>query len=197
MITAAKRCIRYLAGTKQFGPRYHKRWISQIVVDTSTPWSISTPIKAYTDADWAGQQDTRKSTGGLILQFNGSAVSWSSKTLRTIALSSQDAEYMALSDGSREVVYVRNVLTTLGFNLSSTDLFGDNNGSLAVAKNPAAHQKTKHIQVRYHYIRQLTEDKTIDLKRVDTQDQLADVMTKSLSAQQHQTLTRLIAAQFD
>ena len=64
------------------------------------------PIHAYTDADWAGQVDTRKSTAGYVLLFNGTGVSWSSKTLKTIALSSQDAEYMALSDGSREVIFV-------------------------------------------------------------------------------------------
>ena len=124
-------------------------------MEISSSWSPNDPIKTYTDADWAGQVDTSKSTAGMVMLFNGTAISWYSKTLKVIALSSQDAEYMALSDGSREIIFIRQLLNELGMELKSpTEIYGDNNGSLAVSNNPAAHQKTKHIRIRYHFIRQ-------------------------------------------
>ena len=190
MVAAAKRCARYLKGTPDFGLHYWKSWHSNSTVEIS----VYNPIHAYTDADWAGQVDTRKSTAGYVLLFNGTGVSWSSKTLKTIALSSQDAEYMALSDGSREVIFVRNVLSMTGFVMSEpTSLHGDNNGSLAVSRNPAAHQKTKHIAVRYHFIRQTIEDGRIQVVKVCTTEQLADVLTKALATLQHKWLSDQIS----
>ena len=189
MVAAAKRCARYLKSTRDFGLIYWKTWAKSHV---ERPLNA---LAAYTDADWAGQQDTRKSTAGCVMLFNGTAVSWYSKTLRTVALSSQDAEYMALSDGSREVVFLRNMLIEMQFDVDTTTVWGDNNGSLTVARNPANHQKTKHIAVRYHYIRQLIEDGEITVDKIDTTEQLADVMTKSLPQAQHKYLSEQIAGQ--
>ena len=132
----------------------------------------------------------------MVLLFNGTAISWYSKTLKVIALSSQDAEYMALSDGSREIIFVRNVLTLMGFELAATGLHGDNNGSIAVARNPMAHQKTKHIAVRYHFVRQQVSEGTIKIVKVPTTDQLADVLTKALSTTQHRILVSRILGNF-
>ena len=99
---------------------------------------------------------------------------------------------MALSDGSREVIFVRQLLDKLiGFNMGPSELIGDNNGSLAVANNPANHQKTKHIQVRYHFVRQQIEDKVIVTIKAPTDLQLADVMTKALVSDSHWKLINL------
>ena len=97
-------------------------------MEISSSWSPNDPIKTYTDADWAGQVDTSKSTARMVMLFNGTAISWYSKTLKVIALSSQDAEYMALSDGSREIIFIRQLLNSLGMKLKSpTEMYGDNN----------------------------------------------------------------------
>jgi hypothetical protein len=193
MVAAAKRVLRYLKGTSTIGLRFHRIWRSDRIVEASVKWSPNAPIKGFTDADWAGQVDTRKSTEGLILLFNGTAISWWYRTIRTVALSSQDAEYMGLSDGSREVIFIRQMLHLMNFKLDATELLGDNNGSLAISNNPAAHQKTKHIQVRYHFIRQKIEDKEIKTVKVSTELQLADIMTKALCWVIHKRLTLLAA----
>ena len=112
--------------------------------------------------------------------------------IRTVALSSQDAEYMALSDASREVIFLRQVLACIGFEIEPTALFGDNNGSIALAQNPCDHQKSKHMQVRYHFIRQKVTEKVLSIRKVDTLRQLADLCTKALTANQHWELTRWV-----
>ena len=113
--------------------------------------------------------------------------------MKTIALSSQDAECMALSDGSREILFIRQLLETLGFTLENTptELLGDNAGSLCVANNPAAHQKTKHIRIRFHFIRQGIKLGWIKTVKAPTDLQLADVLTKALAQDQHWILIDL------
>ena len=119
-------------------------------------------------------------------------MSWYSKTLKVITLSSQDAEYMALSDGSREIIFIKQLLSSLGMTLKSpTEIYGDNNGSLAVPNSPAAHQKTKHIRIRYHFIRQEIKNGEIKTVKVPTTIQLADVLTKALHQEQHWILINI------
>jgi hypothetical protein len=108
---------------------------------------------AFSDADWAGQLDDCKSTSGMVLMFNGTAITWWSRVIHLVACSSQDAEFMALSDACHEVVFIQNLLNSIGFHVGKTDLFGDNKGSFCLAKDPADHQKSKHIAVRYFFIR--------------------------------------------
>ena len=193
MVSTAKRAVRYLIGSKHFGLKYYRKWRSDRILSISSNWGPTDPVKCYTDADWAGQVDDSKSTEAMALLFNGTIIAWHSKTLKIVALSSQDAEYMALSDGSREIIFVRQLLSTLGFNLidAPTELYGDNNGSLAISNNPAAHQKTKHIRIRYHFIRQGIEMKEIKTVKAPTDLQLADVLTKPLDQNQHWLLINL------
>ena len=154
---------------------------------------FESPISAFSDSAWADRLDDRKSTAGMVLLFNGTAIMWWSKVLRTVACSSQDAEFMALSDASREVIFIRNLLKGIGYKLEGpTPLFGDNNGSLALANNPCDHQKSKHIEVRYFFVRQKVEEGRISVVRVSTQDQLADILTKALPQPQHEKLSLII-----
>ena len=121
----------------------------------------------------------------MILLFNGTAISWWSRTIKTVACSTQDAEYMALSDTARETMFCRNLLCLLGFELSTTPVYGDNNGSLALAANPGGeHQRSKHIDARYHYIRQQIEEKFIAVLKIGTEFQLADFTTKAMAPPQ-------------
>jgi hypothetical protein len=194
MVQAAKRALRYIKGSTKFGLVYRRFWRPDQLAGIFTRWSLDTPITGTVDADWAGQQDTRRSTAGFILLFNAAAIHWWSRTLKVIALSSQDAEYMALSDSSREIIFIRQLLESIGFRVQGpTGLYSDNNGALALANKPCDHQKSKHIQVRFHFVRQQVDEKVIEALRVDTELQLADVMTKALSAVRHWMLCRRAA----
>jgi hypothetical protein len=194
MIKAAKRALRYVRGSTRFGLLYRRNWRVEHLAGVFTKWCRDTMIAGTVDADWAGQQDTRRSTAGFLLLFNGAVIHWWSRTLRVIALSSQDAEYMALSDSSREVIFIRQLLTAFGFGVrGSTELYSDNNGALALANRPGDHQRSKHIQVRYHFVRQQVEDEVITVLKVSTELQLADVMTKALSADRHWMLVKRAA----
>ena len=183
MVKAAKRVLRYVISTPKLGLKYHGTHRSIL----SGLWRCTNdnPIVSFSDADFAGELDGRKSTEGALIMFNGTAISWWSRTLKTVACSTQDAEYMALSDTARETIFCRNLLCLLGFELSTTPLYGDNNGSLALAANPGGeHQRSKHIDVRYHYVRQQIEEKFIAALKIGTKYQLADFTTKSMALTQ-------------
>ena len=125
----------------------------------------------------------------MVMLFNGTAIMWWSKIIRTVACSSQDAEFMSLSDACREVCFIQNLLNSIGYKVDKTKLFGDNKGSLCLAKNPQDHQKSKHIEVRYFFIRQKVEEGRVQVHYVNTVEQLADLLTKALPAPQHMKLT--------
>ena len=187
MVKAAKRVLRYVINTPKLGLMYHANHRSIL----SGMWmsTDNNPIVSFSDADFAGEVDTRRSTEGMILLFNGTGISWWSRTIKTVACSTQDAEYMALSDTARETMFCRHLLVLLGFQLSTTPVYGDNNGSLALAANPGGeHQRSKHIDVRYHYVRQVQEEKEVATLKVGTAWQLADFLTKALGFIQHQFL---------
>jgi hypothetical protein len=104
---------------------------------------------------------------------------------------------MALSDSSRELIFIRQLLESLGFKVTGpSDVYSDNNGALALANKPCEHQKSKHIQVRFHFVRQTIEDQVIATQKVSTEDQLADVLTKALSAIRHWMLCRRAAGMY-
>ena len=147
------------------------------------------PVGSFSDASFADDIDKRRSTAGILVLFNGTAIMWTSKTLKTIALSSQDAELMALSDCSREILFLQNLLDSVGYSVPKVTLHGDNVGSLFVAENPGDHHKTKHIEVRYFFVRQKVEEGKVILKYVPTTEQLADFLTKALPREPHQRLT--------
>ena len=187
MVKTAKRCLRYLAGTMKVGLMYHHTHMS--VSGGLFYTRTGDEVTCFSDADWAGQLDDRKSTSGMALLFNGTAIMWCSRTIRLVACSSQDAEFMALSDASREIVFIQNLLCSIGLKLNKTSLYGDNKGSLCLAKDPQNHQKSKHISVRYFFVRQKYEEGRLDVQYVKTTDQLADLFTKQLPQAQHETLT--------
>ena len=192
MVTAGKRVLRYLRGTMDLQLLYHaKPFFGGISKSVNFP--DDTPVWAYSDAAWADQHD-RKSTGGMFLFFNGSAIMWWCRTLQTVALSSQDSEFMTLSDSSRELVFLQNLLCSVGYLTKdvSAQLFGDNRGSITLANTPGDHQKSKHLDVRYFYVRQKIDDGRLEVKWVPTTHQLADLLTKALPDKQHKLLTFVV-----
>ena len=145
-------------------------------------------FRAYCDADWAGNQISRRSVTGYIIKLAGGPVSWVSRKQKTVALSSTEAEYMCLSDTSRQLVWIRSLFGELGFNIQSIQLGVDNQGAIFLAQNPTQEHRSKHIDICYHYVRECIEDKKVELVYIPTNEQLADILTKILSFDKFQKL---------
>ncbi|KAE8970139.1 hypothetical protein PR001_g27295, partial [Phytophthora rubi] len=160
---AGIKVVRYLLKTKDVG----------IVYDGL----LGTQLEPYSDADWAGNRDDRCSVSGMLLML------WRSTFQKTVALSSTEAEYMALSDCVKECVWMRRLLKDIGAEqVGATVIYEDNQGAMALAKNVDYEARTKHIDIRYHFIREKVVSNEVELEYVDTKNQLADFMTKGLSS---------------
>src|SRR5258708_36996647 len=134
---AAKRVLRYLKGTRGW----------RLILGGSPP-----QIAAYTDADWGSNRDDRRSIGAYIVRIGCGAVSWKSKKQTCVALSSTEAEYMALCRASKESVWMVDFLNNLGVSLQGPMVVNaDNQGGIALAKNPVFHDCSKHIDIQYHF----------------------------------------------
>uniref|UniRef100_H3HA27 Integrase catalytic domain-containing protein n=1 Tax=Phytophthora ramorum TaxID=164328 RepID=H3HA27_PHYRM len=173
---ALKRVLRYLQATPTHGLEFSRE--------------DSVSMCGYSDADWAGDVESRRSTSGYAFMMNGGCISWRSKKQRTVALSSTEAEYMALSEATQEAVWLKVFLCELGEMASdeAVKIYEDNQGSIALAKNPQFHKRTKHIDIRYHFVREKVEDGQVVLQYVSTTDMLADIMTKAIAAVQFSVL---------
>lgn len=135
-------------------------------------------LEGYTDADLAGDIDSKKSTSGYLTTFTGGAVSWQSKLQKCVALSTTEAEYIAATEACKEMLWMKNLLLQLGIDQESYVLKCDNQSAIHLAKNSTFHSRTKHIDTRYHWIREVLEEKQIHLDKVHTDDNWSDMMTK-------------------
>ncbi|KAG2758651.1 hypothetical protein Pcac1_g29243 [Phytophthora cactorum] len=180
---ALKRVFRYIQGTKTHGIEFQG--------------SCEDGLQGYSDADWAGDIESRRSTSGYAFMMNGGCISWRSKKQRTVALSSTEAEYMALSEATQEAAWLKVFLCELGemANDEAVKIYEDNQGSIALAKNPEFHKRTKHIDIRYHFVREKVEDGQVVLQYVSTTDMLADIMTKPIPATQFGVLRNKLGIQ--
>ena len=146
-------------------------------------------LVAYSDSDWAGDQDDRHSTSGCLFVLAGAAINWLSKKQATVALSTAEAEYIALSATAQEVTWLRRLLGDLGATPAApTEVMEDNQGAIALGKNPVNHARTKHIDIRYHYVREAVEDGLISLTYCPTKEMVADLLTKPLPRGQFEIL---------
>jgi len=165
--TAVKRIFHYLAGTPHRGLCY----------------GMHGSGTGYTDADWATGDD-RKSIGGYTFVVNGAAISWNSKKQSTVALSSTEAEYMALTQAVKESIWLQAILKELAAIRHLEEMRKirvDNQGAIALAKNAEFHARTKHIDIQYHFVRQHVENHIISLHYCPTSNMTADIFTKPLA----------------
>ncbi|CAL2271321.1 unnamed protein product [Prunus armeniaca] len=134
----------------------------------------------YTDADMAGDLDSRKSTSGYLITFSGGAVSWQSKLHKCVALSTTEAEFIAATEACKEMLWMKRFLQELGQEQHKYILHCDSQSAIHLSKNPSFHSRSKHIDVRYHWIRDVLESKQLQLENIHTDDNSSDMMTKSL-----------------
>ena len=164
---AAKRVLRYIKGTLQFGLNFER--------------SDNFKLIGYSDADWAGDVDTRKSTSGYVFMLGKATVAWASKKQSVVALSTTEAEYIALCSATQEAVWLRRLLQSLREGQARpTTIFEDNRGAISLSKNPKDHTRTKHIDIKYHYVRDAVQNNEIDIQPCETKLMIADQLTKGL-----------------
>ncbi|KAM1823768.1 hypothetical protein FF1_025765 [Malus domestica] len=166
-LKTAKRILRYLKGTINFGLFYSS--------------SSNYKLVGYSDSDWAGDSDDRKSTTGFVFFIGDTAFTWMSKKQPIVTLSTCEAEYVAATACVCHVIWLRNLLKELSMPQEEpTEIYVDNKSAIALAKNPVFHDRSKHIDTRYHYIRECIARKDVQVEYVKSQDQIADIFTKPL-----------------
>lgn len=161
-----KRVLRYIKGTLKF------KLVYKIGIDE--------PLVGYTDADWGGEQADRKSTSGYIMKVYGCVVSWSSNKQQCVALSSTEAEYVALARGISEGCWIKNMLTEINLKCDNVIIYEDNQSAIYIAKNPEHHKRLKHIDLKYHFIRDKIKNRVVILRYIQSNEQVADICTKPL-----------------
>lgn len=173
---AVKRILRYLRGTLGWGIFFK-------------PGSLT--LRAYTDADWAGDPNDRRSTTGFVVFLGSNPISWSSKKQQTVSRSSTEAEYRALSSTAAELDWIKQLLSFLHVSIPYQPvLYCDNMSAIALTCNPVLHQRTKHIEVDIHFVRERVNKKLLTVQFVPSAEQYADILTKGLSAPLYQTHCR-------
>ena len=170
--SAAKHVLRYLQGTVEYGLDYRQ--------------GSGVRLVRYTDSDWAGCAVDWKSTSGCCFGLGSAVVSWLSRKQKSVALSSTEAEYIAASQASCEAIWLRKMLVGLfDLELRPTVIHCDNQNCIKLTENPVFHDRSKHIEIRYHFIRDWVQRGAVKLEYVSTDEQVADILTKSLPRGKH------------
>lgn len=160
------------------------KWIMRYLRGTSD-WRLSfgsekPMLVAYTDADLAGDVDTRKSTSGYLITFAGGAVAWQSRLQKCVALSTTEAEFIAATEACKELLWMKKYVQELGFKQDQYVLYCDNQSAIHLGKNSTFHSRSKHIDMRYHWIRNALSAKLLKLEKIHTNDNGSDMLTKAL-----------------
>jgi hypothetical protein len=183
--TAVKRILRYLQGTKSHGIRFKS--------------SGDIDFKCFSDADWVGDIADRKSTSGYVFKLTSGPISSGSKKQSSVSLSTSEAEYMALSLAIQEGKWVHRllceILVAAGVETPKLVIFEDNQSCIKMTKNPVNHGRAKHIDIKYHHIRDEVKSGEVEVEYCSTSTMLADLLTKGLPGPRHQELTRDLGIQ--
>jgi hypothetical protein len=171
---AVKRVFRYLRGTSDYSICYHGN-------SSGTPHSVC--IRGFVDSDWAGDVDSRRSTSAYVFTMFGGAISWMSKRQPVVALSTTEAEYMAATHACKEAIWLRRLCSDIGVDAGKITISCDSQSAICLAKNPTFHARTKHIDVQFHFVRDMVEDGKVNLEKVDTAKNVADALTKPVGTE--------------
>ncbi|MFS7969739.1 putative RNA-directed DNA polymerase [Helianthus anomalus] len=178
--SAIKRILWYLHGTSNFGLLIQQN--SAPVIHAYTD-AHDHSLTAFSDADWAGSLDDRRSTGGYAIYLGSNLISWRARKQRTVSRSSTEAEYKALADTVAELTWLEALLKELHVSMTSAPiLWCDNLGATYLSANPVFHARTKHVEIDFHFVREKVAQKQLSVQFIKTEDQIADVFTKPLSS---------------
>ena len=174
---AAKRIMRYVAGTVNFGIWYGK--------------TTNFRLYGFTDSEWAGCMEDRKSISCFTFSLSSGVITWSSKKHPTTALSSFEAEYMVVASSACQVIWMRRILSDMKQEQDGVTLIlCDNKSTISMMKNPVYHGRIKNIDIRAHFIRELVANGAISLELCGIEKQMANILTKSLPRNKHEELRR-------
>ena len=178
---AVKRILRYLKGTQQYALTYGVGQAGH--------------FHGYTDSNWANDKGDRRSVGGYVFFLHGGAINWRARKQPTVALSSVQAEYIAANEAARDAVHWRSFLSGLGCSSAlhppgPTFIHCDSQGAIALSKNPEHHDRSKHIDIIHHWMREKVAEGVIHLEYLNTKSMIADVLTKPLAREKHVELVR-------
>lgn len=177
--SVAKRILRYISGTLDFGLWYEHVSVFNLI--------------GFSDSDWAGSMEDRKSTSGSVFILGSTAITWSSKKQHVTALSTTEAEYIAVTASACQAIWLQRLISDMGQDIGDAiQIFCNNKSTISIAKNPTLHGRTKHIDIRYHFIRELISNGKVILKFCSTEDQKADMFTKALGVQKFTLFRSLI-----
>ncbi|CAJ2653926.1 unnamed protein product [Trifolium pratense] len=181
-LIAAKRILRYLKGTQDYG----------LAFPTSNS-ETQIELEGFSDSDWCGDKDDRRSTSGYWFRFRNSPISWSSKKQNIVALSSCEAEYVAAAQAACQAVWLESLLEELKINyVKPMRLNIDNKSAISLAKNPIAHGRSKHIETKYHFLRDQVSKGKLNVMHCRTEIQIADILTKPLRADRFKELRSML-----
>ena len=176
-LTAVKRIFRYLKGSSQMGIKY----------------SGSNVLVGYADASWGSDHDDRHSTSGVVFFSANGPISWLSKRQSTVALSTAESEYVALFSSVKEAVWLKQLFEDLGESQSNPIYINcDNMSALAIANNSKSNKNVKHMEIKYHYVRETIESKVVATKYCPTEVMVADILTKPLARARFEALCAML-----
>jgi hypothetical protein len=177
-LAQVKRILKYVNGTCNYGILYSHSDCCKLI--------------GYCDADWAGSADDRKSTSGGCFFLGNNLISWFSKKQNSVALSTAEAEYIAAGSSCSQMMWMKQMLQEYNVEQDVLTLYCDNLSAINISKNPIQHSRTKHIDIRHHFIRDLVEDNVITLEHVNTEEQIADIFTKALDLKKFEKLRGML-----
>jgi len=182
--TAVKRVFRYLKYTRTNKLTYG-----------GDDDLLNTDFNIFCDANWASDASDRKSISGYVITMAGGAVSWSSKKQTSVALSTAEAEYVAATHVAKQVLWQRSLFTELDFDIPTTStIFTDNQAAISISHHPEFHSRTKHINIAYHFLRDLIAEGILNTIYVNMRENLADLFTKGLPRELHEDMTYRIGS---
>ncbi|CAJ2632822.1 unnamed protein product [Trifolium pratense] len=181
-LAVAKRILRYIRGTMDYG-----------ILFPNTDKGKQCELIAYTDSNWCGDADDRKSTAGYLFLLNNAPIAWCSKKESVVALSSCEAEYIAASLCACQAIWLVNLMEEMtSEDHGSVTMNIDNISAINLAKNPVAHGKSKHIEMRFHYLREQVNNGKLYLKHCRSGEQLADILTKAVQIEVYKRLRNMM-----
>jgi len=166
IVIRVKRIFRYLKGTNNLCITYRP--------------NCNLALEGYSDADLGGDNDTGRSTTGVICVHSGGPISWISQRQQRVALSTTEDELVAASEAARELIWFRRLLEELAYLHEIPTLYVDNEAAIKLAKNPEFHKRAKHIRIRHFFVREVSQEGLISVQPIATEHQLADMLTKAL-----------------